>query len=158
MLGIYLQRSWVVLFLCCVVTWLPLYIFTTPILKLLGQPQNVAELSGIVCLCFIPLHFSFAFQFPLQRFLQSQLKNSVIAWVQFLALILHLLLNWLVVIKLQLGLAGIALALSFSWWIVVFGLLGYSICGACHHIHGQASLLKHFRVSGNFFNFLFLVV
>ncbi|KAL3524868.1 hypothetical protein ACH5RR_013240 [Cinchona calisaya] len=132
MLGIYLQRSWVVLFLCCVLTS-PLYIFATPILKFLGQSQNVSELSGIVCLCFIPLHFSFAFQFPLQRFLQSQLKNSVIAWVQFVALIIHLFLSWLVVIKLQLGLAGIALTLSFSWWLVVFGLLGYTICGTCPH-------------------------
>ncbi|KAL3524869.1 hypothetical protein ACH5RR_013241 [Cinchona calisaya] len=132
MLGVYLQRSWVVLFLCSVLM-LPMYIFSTPILKLLGQPPEVAELAGIVCLSFIPLHFSFAFQFPLQRFLQSQLKNSVIAWVNFVALIVHLALSWLLVFKQRLGLVAISLILGFSWWVVVFGLFGYTICGACPH-------------------------
>ncbi|KAM1292724.1 hypothetical protein PS1_020019 [Malus domestica] len=79
MLGIYLQRSWTVLFLCCIAL-LPVYIFVTPILKLLGQSDDVAALSGAVALWLIPLHFSFAFYFPLTRFLQSQLQNIVIAW------------------------------------------------------------------------------
>ncbi|CAI9111103.1 OLC1v1011243C5 [Oldenlandia corymbosa var. corymbosa] len=132
MLGIYLQRSWVILFCCCVLI-LPVYIFATPILKAFGQSAEVAELAGIVALWFIPLHFSFAFQFPLQRFLQSQLHNSVIGWVNFVALIVHLFLSWLVVFKLNLGLAAISLTLSFSWWVVVLGLLGYTMSGACAH-------------------------
>ncbi|KAK7853397.1 protein detoxification 26, partial [Quercus suber] len=56
-------------------------------LLLLGQPPEVAELSGLVAMWMIPLHFSFAFQFPLQRFLQSQMKAGVIAWVSLLALV-----------------------------------------------------------------------
>ncbi|MBD4018500.1 hypothetical protein GUI04_05595, partial [Xanthomonas citri pv. citri] len=32
MLGVYLQRSWIVLFLCCLLL-LPLYIFASPVLK-----------------------------------------------------------------------------------------------------------------------------
>ncbi|XP_022136855.1 protein DETOXIFICATION 27-like, partial [Momordica charantia] len=75
MLGIYMQRSWIVLFICCIFL-LPIYLFATPALKLLGQPSDLAELSGKVSMLLIPLHFSFAFQFPLQRFLQSQLKTS----------------------------------------------------------------------------------
>ncbi|KAJ6709552.1 MULTIDRUG RESISTANCE PROTEIN [Salix koriyanagi] len=75
MLGIYMQRSWIVLFFCCFLL-LPFYVFAAPLLKLLGQPDDVAELSGVVAVWLIPLHFSFAFQFPLQRFLQSQLKES----------------------------------------------------------------------------------
>ncbi|KAJ6335467.1 hypothetical protein OIU78_012157 [Salix suchowensis] len=83
MLGIYMQRSWIVLFFCCFLL-LPFYVFAAPLLKLLGQPDDVAELSGVVAVWMIPLHFSFAFQFPLQRFLQSQLKNQVIAWISLL--------------------------------------------------------------------------
>ncbi|GFP90852.1 protein transparent testa 12, partial [Phtheirospermum japonicum] len=105
MLGVYLQRSWIVLFLCCLIM-LPALIFAAPVLKLLGQPDDVAELSGVVSLCFIPLHFSFAFQFPLQRFLQSQLKNSIIAWVNLGALLVHVILSWLVVYRLRLGVVG----------------------------------------------------
>ncbi|GAV62766.1 MatE domain-containing protein [Cephalotus follicularis] len=130
MLGVYLQRSWIVLFLCCVLL-LPLYIFASPLLKLMGQPKEIAELSGIVSLWFIPLHFSFAFQFPLQRFFQSQLKNIVTAWVALVALLVHIFLCWIFVYRLQLGVVGTALTLNFSWWVLVFGHLGYALCGGC---------------------------
>ncbi|CAI9111099.1 OLC1v1011236C1 [Oldenlandia corymbosa var. corymbosa] len=130
MLGIYMQRSWIVLFVCCVVL-LPVYIFASPILKLLGQPTNVAELSGTVALWMIPMHFSFAFQFPLQRFLQSQLKNSVIAWIALLALIVHGFISWLFVYGFKLGVIGTAVTLNFSWWVLVLGLFCYTVCGGC---------------------------
>lgn len=76
MFGVYLQRSWIVLFLCSILL-LPMYIFASPILKFMGQPEDIAELSGIISVWAIPTHFSFAFFFPINRFLQSQLKNSV---------------------------------------------------------------------------------
>lgn len=130
MLGIYMQRSWIVLFLCCFLL-LPFYVFASPILKLLGQTDAVAEQSGLVALWLIPLHFSFAFQFPLQRFLQSQLKNAVIAWVSLLAFVFHVVISWLFVYKLQFGIIGIAITLDISWWILVFGLFAYAACGGC---------------------------
>ncbi|CDP01535.1 unnamed protein product [Coffea canephora] len=130
MLGVYLQRSWIVLLLCGVFT-LPLYIFATPVLKLLGQPDDVAELSGTVALAFIPLHFSFTLQFPLQRFLQSQLKNNVIAWVNLVAFCIHVVLSWLFVYKLHFGLMGACVILNISWWLIVIGLLAYVFCGGC---------------------------
>ncbi|KAL5753366.1 hypothetical protein ACOSQ2_023873 [Xanthoceras sorbifolium] len=130
MLGVYMQRSWIVLFLCCVLL-LPLYLFASPVLKLLGQSKDVSELSGLVAIWMIPLHFSFAFQFPLQRFLQSQLKTMVIAWVSLVALLVHILVSWLLVYKMQLGVVGTAATLNFSWWVLVFGLFGYVACGGC---------------------------
>ncbi|MCD7468170.1 hypothetical protein HAX54_006120 [Datura stramonium] len=130
MLGVYLQRSWIVLFLCCIVM-MPIFFFATPVLKFLGQPDDVAELSGVVVLAFIPMHFCFAFQFPLQRFLQSQLKNNVIAWANFVAFITHVLISWLIVYKFQLGIIGTTLTLNFSWWLVFLVLFCYTICGGC---------------------------
>jgi MATE family multidrug resistance protein len=47
MLGVYMQRSCIVLFVFAVLL-LPTYIFATPILKLLGQADDIAELSGSV--------------------------------------------------------------------------------------------------------------
>ena len=76
MLGVYMQRSWIVLFVCSVFL-LPIYLFTTPVLKFLGQPDDIAELCGVVALWAIPLHFSFCLALPLQRFLQCQLRNKV---------------------------------------------------------------------------------
>ncbi|XP_022846888.1 protein DETOXIFICATION 27-like [Olea europaea var. sylvestris] len=130
MLGVYMQRSWIVLFLCCILL-LPLYIFITPILKLLGQPQEVAELSGYVALWMIPLHFCFAIQLPLQRFLQCQLKNSVIAWASFIGLIAHVGVSYLFVYGLRLGMVGTVATLNVSWWVSVIGMFLYVVCGGC---------------------------
>ncbi|CAK9163585.1 unnamed protein product [Ilex paraguariensis] len=130
MLGIYMQRSWVVLLLCCFIL-LPLYFFATPILKLLGQPDDVAELSGSVSLWFIPLHLSFAFIFPVQRFLQSQLKAGVMAWISLVVLVIHVLISWIFVYHFQLGVVGTAVTLDVSWWLYFFGMFGYTIWGGC---------------------------
>lgn len=130
MLGVYMQRSWIVLFMCCVLL-LPLFIFATPFLKLMGQPHDVAELSGKIAVCLIPVHFSLAFHFPLQRFLQSQLKTAVIAWVSLVALLVHIFVSWLLVSSLHLGVVGAAVALSVSWWVSVLGNALYTICGGC---------------------------
>ncbi|KAL5844389.1 hypothetical protein ACOSQ4_010347 [Xanthoceras sorbifolium] len=130
MLGIYMQRSWIVLFLFCFLL-LPVYIFASPILKWLGQPDDVAEMSGVVAVWLIPLHFSFAFLFPVQRFLQSQLKNQVIAWVSLVGLLINVLTSWLFVYVLDWGVKGAAVALDISWWFLFFGLFGYTIFGGC---------------------------
>ncbi|GMN40070.1 hypothetical protein TIFTF001_009297 [Ficus carica] len=130
MLGIYMQRSWIVLFICCFLL-LPIYIFTTPILKMLGQSDAVSEQSGLVALWMIPLHFSFAFQFPLQRFLQCQLKNQIIAWVSLAGLAVNVLTSWLLVYVFDFGIVGAAIALDVSWWFLVFGMFLYASCGWC---------------------------
>ena len=139
MLGIYVQRSFIVLFLCCFLLS-PLYIFAAPILKLLGQPEDVAELSGVVAIWLIPLHFSFAFMFPLQRFLQCQLKNGVIAWVSFVGLIVNVLTSWVFVYVLDFGVVGAAIALDISWWFLVLALFGYTVLGGCPHTWNGFSL------------------
>ncbi|CAO2828226.1 unnamed protein product [Amaranthus hypochondriacus] len=130
MLGIYMQRSWIVLFICCILL-LPLYIFASPMLKLLGQPKEVAELSGVVAVWMIPLHFSYAFQFPLQRFLQCQLKANVVAWVSVVAILVHIFVCWLFVSVLKCGIIGVAVTQNFGWWVFVFGLFGYTAFGGC---------------------------
>ncbi|KAF3515085.1 hypothetical protein F2Q69_00000411 [Brassica cretica] len=72
--GVYLQRSWIILFLCSILL-LPMHFFATPILKYFGQPDDIAELSGTIAVWVVPINFAFVFFFPLNRFLQCQLKN-----------------------------------------------------------------------------------
>ncbi|WOL01866.1 hypothetical protein Cni_G10585 [Canna indica] len=91
----------------------------------------MAKQAGEVSMWFIPLHFSFAFVFPMQRFLQCQLKNSVIAYVSVAALVVHALVTWVCMSKLQFGLTGTTLTLDFSWWVSILGLFGYVTCGGC---------------------------
>ncbi|EOY15354.1 MATE efflux family protein [Theobroma cacao] len=130
MLGIYMQRSWIVLFICSILL-LPLFIYAAPILKLIGQPTNVADQTGLVAVWLIPFHLSFPFQFTLQRFLQSQLKTAVIAWVSAIALAVHVLVSWAFVYKLRVGIVGTAITLDISWWLSVLGLFLYAVCGGC---------------------------
>nr|XP_023884500.1 protein DETOXIFICATION 27-like [Quercus suber] len=131
MLGIYLQRSWIVLFSCSILL-LPLFLFATPILKLMGQTDAVAEQSGVVAVWLIPMHLSFPFQFTLQRFLQSQVKTWVLAYISGGALALHVFVScWFFVYKLRVGIVGAALTLDFSWWVTVLGLFVYVVCGGC---------------------------
>ncbi|KAI3974904.1 hypothetical protein MKX01_005015 [Papaver californicum] len=104
MLGIYLQRSWVVLFLCAILL-LPVYIFTSPILKLLGQPDDLAEQSGLVTID-----------------------------VSWFFLVFHIFVNWLFNYKLGFGIIGAAVTMNISWSIIVLVLFCYVVCGSCPHI------------------------
>jgi len=130
MLGVYMQRSCIILFVFAILL-LPTYLFATPILKLLGQEDDIAELSGTVSIWFIPQHFAFVFMFPIQRYLQSQLKNIVIAWTAAATLVLHVFLSWLFVIKLDMGLIGAAMTLNLAWWVPPIGQFIYITCGGC---------------------------
>ncbi|KAK4492746.1 hypothetical protein RD792_000065 [Penstemon davidsonii] len=49
MLGVYMQRSIIILTASCVLL-LPLYIFATPVLKLVGQPDEIANPAGFYTL------------------------------------------------------------------------------------------------------------
>lgn len=130
MLGVYLQRSWMVLFLCSVLL-LPVFFFASAILKLIGEPDELADLAGVLARWLIPQHLSFAFYFPLQRFLQSQVKATAIMWVALLGLIVHVVASWVFVSLMNMGVVGIALACDISWWVLPIGLMIYTAGGGC---------------------------
>lgn len=130
MLGIYLQRSWIVLFICTILL-LPINIFATPILELIGQPTDIAKQAGELSVWFIPMQFSCVLLLPQQRFLQCQNKNLVNAAISVASLVIHIFLSWLLMYKLQMGIVTAVLILNFSWWITVIGQLGYILLGGC---------------------------
>ncbi|KAL1344666.1 hypothetical protein HN51_018533 [Arachis hypogaea] len=130
MLGIYLQRSWLVLFFSSLFM-IPIFVFASPILKFIGQPSAVAERTGLVAIWLIPLHLSFPFQFSLQRFLQCQLKTRVAAWMAGVSLAIHVAVSLVFVSKMKVGIVGAALSIGFSWWVSVVGMLSYTLFGGC---------------------------
>lgn len=89
MLGIYMQRSWLIMLVACICIT-PLYIYSTPLLKLLGQRDDIAELAGKFSIQIIPQMFSLALNFTTQKFLQAQSDVNILAWVAFVALLLHI--------------------------------------------------------------------
>ncbi|GFZ06328.1 MATE efflux family protein [Actinidia rufa] len=118
MLGIYLQRSTIVL----TVTGLPLaviYLLSEKILLLLGQSTAVAMQAAIFVYGLIPQIFAYAINFPIQKFLQAQSIVGPSAYISAATLVIHLGLSWVAVYKIGLGLIGASLVLSLSWWIIV---------------------------------------
>ncbi|KAM0832539.1 hypothetical protein ACQ4PT_064834 [Festuca glaucescens] len=133
MLGTYLQRSAVLL--CC--TGIPLaviYAFSEPILLFLGQSPEIARAASIFVYGLIPQIFAYAFNFPIQKFMQAQSIVLPSAYISTATLALHLLLSWVVVYKAGLGLLGASLVLSLSWWIIVAAQFGYIVMSpTCRH-------------------------
>ncbi|KAL9253055.1 DETOXIFICATION 34-like protein [Drosera capensis] len=129
MLGVYMQRSWIILFIACFFL-LPLYIFATPILKLLGQEDDIAQLAGTFAIQCIPQLFSLAVNFPCQKFLQAQSKVGIMAWIGFVALVVHILMLYFLIEVFGWGTAGAAAAYNISAWGIGVAQVVY-IVGWC---------------------------
>ncbi|XP_023772740.1 protein DETOXIFICATION 24 [Lactuca sativa] len=130
MMGIYLQRSWIVDFFTLTVL-LPIFIFATQLYRLIGEDEGIAVAGGYVSLWFIPFVYNFVFSLTIQMFLQAQLKNMVIAWLSIFQFGIHIPLSWLLVYKLGYGLPGAMIALSTSSWFLVIGEFIYIFGGWC---------------------------
>lgn len=115
MLGIYTQRSMVILLFSSLLL-LPIYIFATPVLDLLGQEHDMAVLAGKFALLSIPELFSLAVTIPTSKFLQAQSKVGVLACIGFVVLLLHALLLWLFIYVFNLGINGAALVFNITGW------------------------------------------
>nr|XP_023896408.1 protein DETOXIFICATION 21-like [Quercus suber] len=130
MLGVYLQRSWIVLFLSSIFI-LPIYIFTTPILNILGQDESIAEVGGYIAHWLIGVMLSFIVSFTCQVFLQSQSKNMIIAYLAAFSIAIHLLLSWLLTVKYKFGIPGALSSTLLAFWIPNIGQLMFVMCGGC---------------------------
>ncbi|KAG7013749.1 Protein DETOXIFICATION 34, partial [Cucurbita argyrosperma subsp. argyrosperma] len=132
MLGVYMQRSWIILLGTCVVL-LPLYIYATPILELLGQEPKIANMAGKFSIQIIPQMFSLAINFPTQKFLQAQSRVGILAWIGFGALLAHVGLLVLFIKVFDWGIAGAAAAYDVSAWGISIAQVVYILgwCSEC---------------------------
>ncbi|KAF5443094.1 hypothetical protein F2P56_035682 [Juglans regia] len=130
MLGIYMQRSWVILVTTALFLSL-LYIFAEPLLKLIGQTEAISEAAGVFAIWMIPQLFAYAMNFPIAKFLQSQSKIMVMAVIAAVVLVLHTIFSWLLMLKLGWGLVGAAVVLNSSWVLIVIAQLIYIFSGTC---------------------------
>ncbi|XP_045828521.1 protein DETOXIFICATION 40-like [Trifolium pratense] len=126
MLGIYLQRSAVLLTLAGLILTI-IYIFSEPILIFLGESPNIASAASLFVYGLIPQIFAYAINFPIQKFLQAQSIVAPSAYISSATLIIHLIISYIVVFQIGLGLLGASLVLSFSWWIIVIAQFVYIV-------------------------------
>ncbi|KAF8023396.1 hypothetical protein BT93_F0793 [Corymbia citriodora subsp. variegata] len=130
MLGVYLQRSWIVLTICSIFL-IPLFIFTAPLLEALGQADIIAEVAGEISLGLIPILFAFVISFTCQMFLQVQSKNMIIAYTSAFSVVVHLCLSWLLIVKYKFGILGAMASTILAYWIPNIGQLVFVMCGGC---------------------------
>ncbi|KAM6562275.1 hypothetical protein CsatB_022273 [Cannabis sativa] len=130
MLGIYMQRSWLILNGTAVILCF-FYIFAEQLLKLIGQTPEISESAGLFSVWMIPQLFAYAMNFPIAKFLQAQSKIMVMAVISAVALVFHVFFSWLVMLKLGWGMAGAAVVLNLSWWFIVVAQLAYIFSGSC---------------------------
>lgn len=130
MLGIHLQRSWVVL---CVGTLflIPLCVFTTPIFEALGQADYISKVAGYISLWVIPVLFAFVVSFTCQMYLQAQSKNMIVAYVSAISIGIHIFLCWLLSVKFKFGVPGVMVSTIISYWLPNMGQLLFILCGGC---------------------------
>ncbi|XP_062161543.1 protein DETOXIFICATION 40-like [Alnus glutinosa] len=133
MLGIYLQRSMILLMSTGVLVMF-IYIFSKPLLLLLGESTSIASAAAIFVYGLIPQIFAYAANFPIQKFLQAQSIVAPSSYISAATLVVHILLSWVVIYELGWGLLGAALVLSFSWWIIVVAQFVYILMSdRCKH-------------------------
>ncbi|THG18494.1 hypothetical protein TEA_029833 [Camellia sinensis var. sinensis] len=126
MLGIYFQRSTILLSITGIFITL-IYIFTKPMLKLLGQSNEIASAAALFVHGLIPQIYAYAVNFPIQKFLQAQSIVLPCALISGATFVVHLVLTWVFLYKVGLGLLGAGLVLSLSWWIIVVGQFFYIV-------------------------------
>ncbi|KAK4402751.1 protein DETOXIFICATION 29 [Sesamum angolense] len=130
MLGVYLQRSWIIL-LATAFIMMFLYIFALPFLLLIGQAPSISRTAGKFAIWMIPQLFAYALNFPTAKFLQSQSKILAMAVISAVALVFHVLFSWLLMLKLGWGMAAGAAVLDASWWFIVIAQVIYILSGTC---------------------------
>ncbi|OMO49393.1 Multi antimicrobial extrusion protein [Corchorus olitorius] len=130
MLGIYLQRSWIINLTTATIL-LPVFIFASPIFKLLGEDSEIASEAGYFALWFIAMLYSFVFSLTIQKYLQCQLKNMIIGWISAGSFVLHVFLSWIFVSKLNWGIPGAMSSMIISAWLLIFGEFIYILGGWC---------------------------
>ncbi|XP_058779116.1 protein DETOXIFICATION 35-like [Vicia villosa] len=127
--GIYLQRSWIVLITTCILL-LPVHIFATPMLKLLGQEKEIADLAGKYSILVIPYMFSYAINIPITKYLQAQRKVNVIMYIAVVTLLIQNGLLYIFTHVFDWGIIGLAMASNTSGWVFSVALVIY-IIGWC---------------------------
>ncbi|KAL9449239.1 hypothetical protein AB3S75_011214 [Citrus x aurantiifolia] len=145
MLGVYMQRSWVILLITsCVLS--PLYVWSPPVLMLFGETAEISNAAGKFALWMLPQLFAYALNFPIQKFLQAQRKVlSDGAWSGF---------SWLAFADLwaflKLSLAS-AVMLCLEFWylmllVVITGrlpnaLIAVDAISVCMNIQGWDAMI-----------------
>lgn len=122
--GIFTYGSIIWLSLACLPVCV-LWVYTSKLLILLGQDPLISAEAGKFSIWLIPSLFPYAILQSLVRYLQIQSLVFPMLLSSLASLCIHLPLSWAFIFKLNLGSAGAALSIGFSYWSNVIVLVLY---------------------------------
>lgn len=124
LLGLTLQRT-VLILLCATVPIGILWCNMEPILLLFGQDKSITRLASTYIIFSLPDLITQAFLHPLRIYLRTQNITPPLPWSTAIALLFHVPLNFLLVVYLDMGFRGVALAAVCTNLNMVLALVGY---------------------------------
>lgn len=95
-LGFHLQRSLVIMFILSIPISI-LWLFTEPLLLLMGQSKDISKLAGLFTFYMIPGLFPYLVADCLKRYMQAQGKMKPSMYMSLLAAPITIYLQWLLV-------------------------------------------------------------
>ncbi|KAF6176555.1 hypothetical protein GIB67_034417 [Kingdonia uniflora] len=131
LLGLTLQRTVLILLFSCVPLVI-LWLSTERLLLWCGQDPKVTSMASIYLYYSIPDLFAQAFLHPLRIYLRAQGVTLPVAACASIALVLHVPITFFIVIKLEMGMKGAALASVWTSCNLVFMLVIYICFGGAH--------------------------
>ncbi|KAK9086634.1 hypothetical protein Syun_029028 [Stephania yunnanensis] len=132
LMAVTLQRTVLILLFSC----FPLVILWLSMEKLLlwcGQDPNVVSIASIYLAYSVPDLFAQAFLHPLRIYLRAQGVTLPLTAFASIALMLHIPINFLLVVRMDLGIKGAALASVWTSYNLVFMLIMYTFSRPAAH-------------------------
>ena len=131
MLGVYLQRALLVLFLTCLSLSF-VFVYMEDILVFAGQDAEIANMAGEYALYLLPSLFGYALLQPVVKFLQTQSVVIPMLICSATTLASHVGILYTFIYTLGWGFRGAAIATSVSFWINPILLILYvKVSGVC---------------------------
>ncbi|XP_010507613.1 PREDICTED: protein DETOXIFICATION 53-like [Camelina sativa] len=97
-----------------------------PIFLKLGQDPDITKVAKIYMLFFVPELLAQAMLHPLRTFLRTQGLTSPLTISAIVSILLHPVFNYVFVVRMRLGVKGVAIAMAFNTMNINVGLLVYT--------------------------------
>jgi len=140
------QKTLLCLLLICIPISL-LWLNMEPLFLRLGQDKGVVKVARACMVCFVPELFAQALLQPLRTFLRTQGLTTPVTVACLFAGIVHVPINYLLVVYIDLRATGVALALAWNSINTTLGLLAYLVISkkTIKPWQGKGVFLRNFR-------------
>ncbi|XP_043720939.1 protein DETOXIFICATION 48-like [Telopea speciosissima] len=133
LLGVTLQRAVIILLFSCLPISM-LWLNTHRFLLWCGQDPKLTSMASTYLAYSVPDLFAQALLHPLRIYLRAQGVTLPLAICAFIALILHLPINFLLVINMNMGIKGVALGSVWTSYNLLVMLIMYICLWGTHEI------------------------